>query len=145
MTFELAQTAGLVLVGAHRWTNSAFDSLLPRPLLPVSNRPLLSYALSWLHQGGIGHAAVCGNRDSRTLRAHLDGQLPLGMAITYREDRQPRGAAGSARDAAMASSAETFVVAEGNAIPNVDLESLLAHHHASGASVTAVVHPEDGR
>jgi NDP-sugar pyrophosphorylase family protein len=145
MTFELAQTAGIVLVGAHRWTNSAFDALLPRPLLPVGNRPLVSYALAWLNQRGIGHAVVCGNRDSRTLRAHLEGQLPLGLTVTYQEDRMPRGAAGSARDAVKSTPAETFVVSDGNAIPTVDLESLLAHHHASGACVTVVVHDEDAR
>jgi len=52
----------------------------------------------------------------------------------------PRGAAGSAADAAAASDADTFVVAEGTLIPNVDLHELLARHLASNACLTVVVH-----
>jgi len=60
----------------------------------------------------------------------------------------PRGAAVSARDAAWASQADTFIVADATVIPNVNLRELLSHHHASSASLTVVVHAEpehDGR
>ena len=57
----------------------------------------------------------------------------------------PRGAAGSLRDAAAASDADTFVVADGTAIPTAELRDLLMAHHASGAAVTVVVHSEPGR
>ena len=55
----------------------------------------------------------------------------------------PRGAGGSDRDAAAASDSDTFVVADGTAIPNVALPALLAAHRASGAAVTVVVHAEE--
>jgi NDP-sugar pyrophosphorylase family protein len=67
------------------------------------------------------------------------------MAVSYHEDPMPRGAAGSARDAVIATDSQTFVVADGTAIPTVDLSDLLAHHHASGACVTVVVTPETRR
>jgi NDP-sugar pyrophosphorylase family protein len=54
----------------------------------------------------------------------------------------PRGAAGSASDAAIASDGQTFVIAEGTSIPNVDLKALLEKHRTSGACVTVVVHSE---
>jgi mannose-1-phosphate guanylyltransferase len=54
----------------------------------------------------------------------------------------PRGAAGSARDAALATTADTFVIADGTAIPSVDLRDLLAKHRSSAACVTVVVHSE---
>jgi len=64
------------------------------------------------------------------------------MSVSYHEDRMPRGAGGSARDAATNLPGETFVVIEGTAIPNIDLHELLAKHRSSGASVTVVVHSE---
>jgi mannose-1-phosphate guanylyltransferase len=67
------------------------------------------------------------------------------MTVLYHEDPMPRGAAGSARDAAFATGAETFVIADGTTIPNVDLRDLLLKHHASGACVTVVVHSEARR
>ena len=57
----------------------------------------------------------------------------------------PRGAAGAVRDAADATSAGTFVVADGTAIPNVSISELLAAHHAQRAAVTVVCHTEPSR
>jgi NDP-sugar pyrophosphorylase family protein len=45
----------------------------------------------------------------------------------------------------LATEADTFVVAEGTSIPNVNLASLLEEHHARGACVTVVVNSEARR
>jgi NDP-sugar pyrophosphorylase family protein len=136
---------GIILAGAHPWTNSPFDSVLPRTLLPIAHRPVIWYGLSWLHRQGIREAAVCGNRETRLLQARLERHVPRNMAVSYHEDPMPRGAAGSARDAALSTTAQTFVVADGTLIPEVDLTDLLLTHQASGACVTVVVHSEEAR
>jgi NDP-sugar pyrophosphorylase family protein len=140
-----SQPQGIVLAGTHPWTNSAFERLLPRTLLPVAHRPLISYALSWLRDGGIRQVAVCANRETQALKPQLLRHVPQGMTLSYHEDPMPRGAAGSLRDAAAASDADTFVVVDGTAIPNVDLRELLLAHYSSGAAVTVVVHSEASR
>jgi NDP-sugar pyrophosphorylase family protein len=138
------QTTGILLAGTHPRSGSPFG-LLPRTLLPVANRPLLWYGLSWLHREGIRNVAVCGNRETRLLQSRLARHVPLGLTVSYHQDPMPRGAAGSARDAASAIAGETFVVADGTAVPNLDLSDLLLKHHASGACVTVVVHSEARR
>src|SRR5262245_19668783 len=84
---------GIILAGTQPWTRSAFDTL-PRTLLPVALQPLIWYGLSWLHGGGVGEVAVCGNREPRLLQSRLSRYVPLGMKVSYHEDRMPRGAAG---------------------------------------------------
>jgi mannose-1-phosphate guanylyltransferase len=141
----LNDTFGILLVGAHPWSASAFDSLLPRTLLPVAHRPLISYGLSWLHDQGIHEVAVCGNRETRLVQQRLDRHVPAGMSVSYHEDPVPRGTAGSARDASLATLAQTFVIADGTVVPDLDLSDLLEKHHASGAAITVVVHSEARR
>jgi NDP-sugar pyrophosphorylase family protein len=117
-------------------------------LLPVAHRPLISYALAWLRDGGIRDAAVCANRETQALQARLHRHVPDGLHVAYYEDVMPRGAGGALRDAALSHSASVFVVADGTAIPHVDITELLASHHRSGAVVTVVSHRElarDGR
>jgi mannose-1-phosphate guanylyltransferase len=97
-----------------------------------------------MHREGIGDVAVCGNRETRLLRTRLERHVPRGLSVSYQEDPMPRGAAGSARDAAVKSNADTFVVADATLVPNVNLHELLAKHNASGACVTVVVHSESG-
>jgi NDP-sugar pyrophosphorylase family protein len=140
-----SHTMGIVLVGTHPWANSAFDKLLPRTLLPIAHRPLISYALSWLSEGGIPTAAVVANRETQVLQSLLPRHVPDGMRISYHEDAMPRGAAGALRDAGVATECETFIVTDGTSIPCVDLRDLLAHHWASQATVTVLVHREPAR
>jgi NDP-sugar pyrophosphorylase family protein len=98
-----------------------------------------------MRDGAIAHAAVCANRETQVLESRLQRHVPPGLRVTYHEDPMPRGAAGAVRDAALATDADVFVVADGTAIPNVDLADLLAAHQACGAAVTVVSHCEPGR
>jgi NDP-sugar pyrophosphorylase family protein len=118
---------------------------MPRTLLPVAHRPLIWYGLSWLHREGIYDVAVCGNRDTRILQERLERHVPHGMTVSYHEDPMPRGAAGSARDAGLATDAQTIVVIDGTVIPAVDLGDVLERHNTSGAWLTVVTHSEARR
>jgi NDP-sugar pyrophosphorylase family protein len=143
-TTSKAAAHGVVLAGTHPWTNSTFDRLLPRTLLPVAHRPLLSYALSWLHDGGIADIAVCANRETRALRIEVPRHAPAGVTIRYVEDVMPRGAAGAVRDAADGVTGNVFVVVDGTVVPTICLSDLLRAHESSGAAATIVVHEESG-
>ncbi len=135
-------TSGIILAGTFPWANSTFDRLSPRPLVPVAHRSLISFGLSWLEGAGIRSIAVCGNRNSRGLEAQLRRQCSADVELSYLEDAMPRGAGGCVRDAALMSDSRTFVVTDGAAIPNVDLDDLLRAHQHSGAAATVVVYPE---
>jgi len=136
-------TRGVILAGQHAWSDSTFDALFPRPLLPVANQPLVSYAVRWLHEGGLRDITVCTNGETRVLGARLEECVPDGPSLEFHEDAAPRGPAGCVRDAA-AGGGETFVVADGTTVPLPVLGTILASHRASGAALTVVVHPEPG-
>jgi mannose-1-phosphate guanylyltransferase len=129
---------GIVLAGAYPGGQSALEQLAPRPLLPVAQQPLITYAVRWMKDGGLPHATVCANSEARAVRAHLSGSA-IDMRIDYLEDWSPRGAAGCVRDAGMKTDADTFVVADGTSVPVVDLKELLETHQAAGAALTVVV------
>jgi mannose-1-phosphate guanylyltransferase len=129
---------GIVLAGVYPGGQSELDQLAPRPLLPVAQQPLITYALRWMRGGGVDRATICANSASRAIRAHLNGSA-IGMRVDYLEDWSPRGAAGCVRDAGIKTDADTLVVADGTSVPVVDLEELLETHQAAGAAVTVVV------
>ncbi len=129
---------GIVLAGAYSRGQSTLEQLVPRPLLPVAQQPLITYALRWLKGGGLSRATVCANSEARAVRACLDRQA-IGMCIDYLEDWSPRGAAGCVRDAGIKTDADTFVVADGTSVPVLDLGELLETHRAAGAALTVAV------
>lgn len=129
---------GIVLAGAYSAGTCTLDRLAPRPLLPVAQQPLVTYALRWMAGGGLREATICANSAARAIRARLKGSA-FGLRLDYLEDWSPRGTAGCVRDAGVRTDARTFVVADGTAVPVVDLEALLDGHRSSGAAVTVVV------
>ena len=129
---------GIVLAGAYPRGQSALDEMAPRPLLPVAQQPLVTYSLRWMRGGGIASATVCANSAARAIRARL-GRSVFDMRLDYLEDWSPRGAAGCVRDAGERTNADTFVVADGTAVPVLDIDELLAAHRASAAAITVVV------
>jgi NDP-sugar pyrophosphorylase family protein len=140
----ISKTRGIVLAGQHAWRDSKFDRLSPRPLLPVANEPLFSYAVRWLLEGGVHEVTLSVNSQTRDLRRAL-GRMPEGAEITLHEDEAPRGPAGCAHDAIAATDVDTVVVADGTSVPAAPLVDLLARHHESGAAATVLVHPEPGQ
>jgi NDP-sugar pyrophosphorylase family protein len=138
-------TQGIVLAGSFPWNDSPLDRLLPRPLLPVADRPLIAYTLRWLRQACVPEVVVCLNAASRSARHALAEVGGDCLGLDFYEDVLPRGPAGCARDAALAGGADTFIVADATAIPTVTLADVLQTHRASGAVATVVVEEEAPR
>ena len=135
---------GVILAGTHTWQNGGFEMLLPRPLAPVVNVPLILHILHWLRAAGIRTAIICVNRGGQALRGLLGDGRFIDMDLYYHEDRMPRGPAGCARDAAQPFPAGHYVVVEANMIPSVALKGLLARHQQESAEGTIAVGPVAG-
>ena len=133
---------GVVLAGAYPRGRSAFDRLVPRPLLPVVQTPIVAYPLRWLAEAGVLGATVCANSTTRTVRNALHGTSGLPARVEFHEDWMPRGAAGCVRDAGLQTDARTFIVVDGTTIPCGDLRVLLDTHTRSGAALTVCAHSE---
>jgi mannose-1-phosphate guanylyltransferase len=139
-----SKTRGIVLAGQHAWRDSKFDRLSPRPLLPVANEPLFSYAVRWLVQGGVGDVTISVNSETRAVRSALELMLDVPPVLLH-EDAAPRGPAGCVADAIAGTDAETVIVVDGTSAPAASVEALLERHFSSGAAATVLVHPEPGQ
>lgn len=131
---------GIILAAVYPRGRSVFDRLLPRPLLPVAQTPVITYALRWLAEAGVQSVTVCANGAARGVRIALEGTAGVPQRVTFHEDWRPRGTAGGVRDAGLGTRAGTFVVVDATTIPLVDLRGMLETHTASGAALTVAVH-----
>lgn len=136
---EAPRVRGIVLAGVHAWGGCVLEEVVPRPLLPVANRPLISHVITWLRDSGVPGVSICANSDTGAMRrAFADGSA-WNVSLDYWEDVMPRGPAGCARDAAMQSDVDTFVVVDGTIVPDLDLPALLRSHFETRAALTIVV------
>jgi len=147
----------IVLAGVYDWGVSSLDAVVPRPLVPVANRPLVTYGLEWLLEGGVEEICICSNYGYHILHEHLSSHevfssKPLSTDrgsvsefLDYYQDTMPRGPAGCAYDAWCGSECETTLVIDGTIIPQIDLGALLKTHYESEALMTVVVSGDHGQ
>jgi mannose-1-phosphate guanylyltransferase / phosphomannomutase len=109
---------------------------LPKPLLPVVNRPIMEHALLLLRRHGLSEAVVTVQFLAALVRSYFGDGEDLGMRLTYATEQKPLGTAGSVRNARSALVDDTFLVVSGDALTDVDLTALVAHHRKVGAVVT---------
>jgi len=140
---SLASTAAIVLAGSYAWTNSSFEQLRVRPLLPIAQSPMIVHVLRALGTFGVSDATICANGSTGALKAYFEKAPAMPIAVNYYEDKSPRGAAGCMRDAAQKTDADTLIVTECAILPDAPLADLVAHHRQTGAALTIAVSREE--
>ncbi len=110
---------------------------LPKPLLPVANRPIMEHVLRLLRRHGFDETVVTVQYLASLVRSYFGDGDELGMHLSYATEQIPLGTAGSVRNAHAALSSGAFLVISGDALTDIDLTALVEAHRSSGALVTA--------
>jgi translation initiation factor eIF-2B subunit gamma len=123
--------------GSRLWPLTA--SGVPKVLLPVANRPLLSFPLRMLEEGGITDVlVVCeGEAAASAVRSwlpHHSGALRCEVA-RVQEGLPPVAALRAVLDRVRT---ESFVLLSGDVVTEAPLRAQLLAHHLRGAAVTAL-------
>ena len=109
---------------------------LPKPLLPVANRPVMEHVLRLLRRHGITETVVTVQFLASLVRNYFSDGDELGMDLQYATEERPLGTAGSVKNAEGPLHDETFLVVSGDALTDVDLTAMVEFHRSSGALVT---------
>lgn len=119
--------------------------LLPKPLVPVFHKPLLTFALDSLLAAGIGRLSLNTH--------HLPGAFAevFGEEPSYRDHplhvfHEPLllDTGGGIRNARTALGDSTFVLYNGDILADLPIAGLLASHRSSGALATMLLRPAEG-
>ena len=109
---------------------------LPKPLLPVANRPVMEHVLRLLRRHGVTDTVVTLQFLASLVRNYFGDGDELGVSLQYATEQRPLGTAGSVKNAESALKDDTFLVLSGDALTDADLTEMVAFHRAHGALVT---------
>jgi mannose-1-phosphate guanylyltransferase/phosphomannomutase len=112
---------------------------LPKPLLPVVNRPIMEHVLRLLKRHGFDETVVTVQFLAAMVRTYFGAGDDLGMHLDYATETTPLGTAGSVKNAEDALRDETFLVISGDALTDIDLTALVEYHRRHGALVTVAL------
>jgi mannose-1-phosphate guanylyltransferase/phosphomannomutase len=127
---------GVVMAGGEGSRLRPLTANLPKPLLPVANRPVMEHVLRLLRRHGVEDTVVTLQFLASLVRNYFGDGDELGMSLQYATEQRPLGTAGSVKNAEAALRDDTFLVISGDALTDADLSAMVAFHRSRGALVT---------
>jgi mannose-1-phosphate guanylyltransferase len=130
----------VILVGGQGTRLRPLTSTVPKPVVPLVDRPFISYMLEWLVEHGIDDVIMsCGFLASGVRNVLGDGS-GLGIRLRFIEEPDPRGTAGAVKLAEPMLD-ERFLMLNGDVLTDIDLTRQIAQHEATGARATLALVP----
>ena len=111
---------------------------LPKPMVPMGNRPLMEYVVDLLAKHGHTSIMTMLYYHPDAITEHFGNGTDRGLEIRYLRPDADFGTAGSVRHA-LPQLAERFVVLSADVLTNIDLAEAVAFHERSGAEATMVL------
>ena len=117
-----------------------YTTILPKPLLPIGDRPILEIILGQLAAAGFTKADLCVGHLGDLIRVYFtEGTLlPPGLELDWHwEPDEPLGTAGALR--VVPGLDGTFLAMNGDILTTLDYRALVDHHRNSGAALTIAI------
>lgn len=112
----------------------------PKPMVPLMNRPMMEHVLELLKKHGFSDICVTLQYMPEAIKDYFQDGSSWGVSLNYFVEEVPLGTAGSVKNASSFLD-ETFLVASGDALTDIDLGQALEFHRKKGAMATLVLTP----
>jgi mannose-1-phosphate guanylyltransferase/phosphomannomutase len=114
---------------------------IPKPMLPLEGRPILSYVLSHLRTHGFGEVAVNLHFRPEAIREYFGGGERMDLSLTYVQEVTLLGTAGGIKNMeTFLRASDPFLVQYGDVVTDHDFTKMLAFHRERGAAATLLLH-----
>ena len=112
---------------------------LPKPMVPVLNRPIAEHIINFLKRNNITEIIATLYYLPDVIRNYFQDGKDFGVEMTYAvEEDQPLGTAGCVKNIQQWLD-DTFLVISGDGITDFDLQSAIAFHRAKRSKATLIL------
>jgi mannose-1-phosphate guanylyltransferase len=125
----------LILAGGEGTRLRPLTSTVPKPVVPLANRPHISFMIDWLRRHGVDDVILSCGFMADGVRAVLGDGEELGVRLRYVEEPKPLGTGGALRYAGELLD-ERFLMLNGDILTDIDLSAQLRQHEQTGARAT---------
>jgi mannose-1-phosphate guanylyltransferase len=125
----------VILVGGEGTRLRPLTSTVPKPVVPLVDRPFIAYMLEWLRGHGVDDVVMSCGFLATAVRNVLGDGSQYGLRLRFVEEPEPRGTAGALKYAEDLLD-ERFLMLNGDVLCDLDLSAQIAQHEATGATGT---------
>ncbi len=132
-----ADLSAVVMAGGYGMRLRPLTEALPKPMLPVGDRPLLELTIGQLRRAGIKDVSLTTHYLPEAISGHFGNGESFGVRLNYLHEEHPLGTAGGLR---LLKNAEgTMLVINGDVLTGAPFPAMLAYHRQHRADLTVGV------
>lgn len=132
-----------ILAGGLGTRLAPYTTVLPKPLIPIGERPILELIIRQLGASGFTRVDLCVAHLGELIRAYLEQSraVPEEVEIVYHWEEEPSGTAGAIRE--LERTDGPLLVMNGDILTTLDYTQLIRFHEEQGAALTIAAHRKD--
>jgi NDP-sugar pyrophosphorylase family protein len=128
----------ILLAGGKGTRLAPYTTILPKPLMPIDDQPILEIVIRQLVHAGFGEITLAVGHLAELIAAYFGDGSKWGVQLAYSREETPLGTAGPI--ALVPGIQDTFVVMNGDVLTSLDYGTLLSYHRKRGAIATLVAY-----
>jgi mannose-1-phosphate guanylyltransferase len=130
----------LILAGGEGTRLRPLTLTIPKPVVPLANRPFITYMIDWLHRHGFDEVVMSCGFLAEGVRDVLGAGEVDGVTIRYVDEPEPLGTAGAVK-LAQPVLRERFAVLNGDVLTDLNLSALRVFHEQQEGFATLGLFP----
>ena len=131
----------VILAGGRGTRLLPYTTVLPKPLMPLGDRPIVEIIIGQLRQHGFTDVTMAVGYLSHLMQAYFGNGERFGVQIRYSIEEQPLGTAGALT--LIPDLTEPFLVMNGDVLTNLDFSDLYRYHCQQNAGITVSLYSKD--
>lgn len=132
----------VILAGGKGTRLRPYTTVLPKPLMPVAERPILELVLRQLVRHGFTQVDLLVGHLGGLIKAYVDHvELPGGLELRFWWEDVPLGTAGALTR--IDDLTEPFLAMNGDVLTTLDYAQLMRFHKAHDAELTIATHRQN--
>jgi NDP-sugar pyrophosphorylase family protein len=124
----------VILAGGKGRRLRPYTTVLPKPMMPIGEKPILGIIIEKLARSGITDVVITVGYLAGIIQAYFGDGKKFGVDITYFVEKEPLGTAGCL--SVIENLQDEFVVMNGDIFTSLDFNDLVAYHRRMGNPVT---------
>lgn len=129
----------VILAGGLGTRLQPYTTFLPKPMLPLGEKPLLEHLIDWNRRNGIKSIVLCVSYLRKTIQDYFEDGSNFGVEVEYAVSNKPLATAGQLRTAADLLD-DDFVCMYGDSIFDFSLRGMARQHRRRGSFVTMALY-----
>lgn len=128
----------IILAGGRGTRLDPYTRILPKPLIPIGDKPIADILVQQLKSSGVDEIIMCLGYLADFIKLYFQDGSHFGLDIRYSIETAPLGTAGPLK--IVADLEDDFLVVNGDELTTLDFGALYGHHIAMQADMTVAVH-----